>query len=208
MSNKIFTLFISLILFSCSTSSTLVQVPANESVELDYPNIERYEATIKNKSLKGLGVAVLNKETEEQVSGFGLGIKGTAEVTVDNGNKLVLKNDSNKAIKLAVKISPKAIGETRTPATALPKDKTKYISFTLQNTTAKSIPLIIPTVMNPNLSPFSKSGVDLKIGQEIIFKEKGKKYVLLVVDETIKQDGIINVAKVLKERKLELGLAK
>jgi len=208
MSNKIFALLTALTLFSCSTSSTLVQVPANDTVELDYPNMERYEANIKNKSLKGLDVAVLNKKTEEQVSGFGLGIRGKADVIVGNGNKLVLKNNNNKGIKLAVKVSPKTAKKSSTPAVVIPKKATKYISFTLQNTTAKSIPLIIPTVMNPNLSPFSKSGVDLKIGQEIIFKEKGKKYVLLVVDETIEQGGIVNIAKVLKERRGELGLVK
>ena len=49
--------------------------------------------------------------------------------------------------------------------------------------------------MNPNLSPFSNSGVSLKIGQEILFREKGKKYVLLVVDNNIKQDDKIDVGK-------------
>jgi len=60
--------------------------------------------------------------------------------------------------------------------------------------------------MNPNLSPFSNSGVDLKIGQKILFKEGGKKYVLLVVDETIAQGDEINVAQLLKSKRKELGL--
>ena len=60
--------------------------------------------------------------------------------------------------------------------------------------------------MNPNLSPYSKSGVELKIGQEIIFKAKGKKYVLLQVDASISDGDIIDVAKLLKEKKAELGL--
>lgn len=80
----------------------------------------------------------------------------------------------------------------------------QYINFTLQNKSPKAIPLIIPGVMNPNLSPFSKSGVSLKIGQEILFKEKGKRQVLLTVDNSIKDGDILDIAQLLKERKREL----
>lgn len=81
-----------------------------------------------------------------------------------------------------------------------------YIDFSFENRTAFSIPLIIPNVMNPNLSPFSKSGVGLKIGQEVFFKNKKKKYLLLKVDNTFKDGDILDVAALIKERKKELGL--
>ncbi len=79
--------------------------------------------------------------------------------------------------------------------------------FTLRNNTAKSIPLIIPSVMNPNLSPFSNSGVNLEYGQEILFRANGKRRVLLVVDESIQPGKKIDVAKRIKERKKELGIS-
>ena len=60
--------------------------------------------------------------------------------------------------------------------------------------------------MNPNLSPLSNSGVDLKVGQKVLFKAKGKKQVLLVVSRNIKQGEVLDVAKLLKERKKELGI--
>jgi len=81
-----------------------------------------------------------------------------------------------------------------------------YINFTLSNTSAKSIPLIIPTVMNPNLSPFSDSGVDLAVGQEIFFKQKGKRYLLLKVDDSINEGDKIDVSELLKSRQESLGL--
>ncbi len=81
-----------------------------------------------------------------------------------------------------------------------------YISFTLHNGSAKSISLIIPRVMNPNLSPYSNSGVELKIGQEILFRVKGKNYILLTVDNNIKNGDVIEVDELLKQRKAELGL--
>ena len=81
----------------------------------------------------------------------------------------------------------------------------KSPNFTLQNTTAKSIPLWIPSVMNPNLSPFSKSGVTLKVGQKIYFKHKLKKRLLLEVTEDL--DGkTLNVAQLIRKRKKELNL--
>ena len=62
--------------------------------------------------------------------------------------------------------------------------------------------------MNPNLSPNSMSGVTLKMGQEVLFKVRGRKYVLLTVDENIQKDDVLDVAKLLPKRKRELGLVK
>lgn len=79
------------------------------------------------------------------------------------------------------------------------------IPFTLRNNSLKSIFLKIPGVMNPNLSPQSNSGVDLTEGQKIFFFHKNKKYLLLEVDKSF-EGKIINVDKLLKERKKELNL--
>ncbi|MEM6843577.1 MAG: hypothetical protein AAF632_15220 [Bacteroidota bacterium] len=189
---------VGLLLTACSTSQMVINVPANGTMELDYPMYDVYNVGLKNKSLTGLEVAVLAKATEEQVRGFGLGTKGKVDVLVERENKLVFSNSSNTNIKLGVTVDEKA--------RSVFEKEGEYVSFTLQNTSAKSIPLIIPTVMNPNLSPFSKSGVDLKMGQEILFKEKGKRFVLLTVDESIEDSDVINVPELLEERKKELGL--
>lgn len=81
----------------------------------------------------------------------------------------------------------------------------KSVSFTLKNPTAKSIPLWIPSVMNPNLSPFSTSGVRLQVGQKIYFKYKRRKKLLLEVSSDY-ADKSLNVAKLIKQRKKELQL--
>ena len=59
--------------------------------------------------------------------------------------------------------------------------------------------------MNPNLSPFSNSGVSLKIGQEVFFYEGKKKYLLVSVTADLEGDTII-VNELIKERKIELQL--
>ena len=68
------------------------------------------------------------------------------------------------------------------------------VGFYLVNSTAQALPLIIPGVMNPNLSPFSKSGVDLPLGQKIYLKTPGKKLLLLTVTDTIRKGMQIDVA--------------
>lgn len=74
------------------------------------------------------------------------------------------------------------------------------VSFTLRNKSLKSIPLIIPGVMKPNLSPVSNSGVTLKVGQKIIYKFNGRRKVLLVVDKSL-EGKKLDVAKLIREKK-------
>ncbi len=79
------------------------------------------------------------------------------------------------------------------------------VGFTLKNPTAKSIPLWIPSVMNPNLSPFSTSGVRLKVGQKIYFRHKMRKRLLLEVTKNYDEKSL-DVAKLIRTRKKELNL--
>ena len=191
-------LFISAIVLlsisSWSTKATLF-IPSKKSVEIDYPDFEQFMITLKNGPTTQIEVAVVNKESGEQVKGFGLNKMGKADLSVEKENKLVLTNNSGKDAYMEYSIwEPK---KQEQPAA-------EYINFTLRNNTAKSIPLIIPTVMNPNLSPFSNSGVGLKIGQEIFFKHQGKKVLLLVVSNDIKEGEVLDVAALIKEKKKQL----
>lgn len=190
-----------LLLASCSTSKTTVKVPAQQSIAISDNGYLSYQATLKNKSLSNIDVAVLNKDTDEQMSGFGLGKKAKVDVVVIQEGKLVLSNPNNKDVSIGVSYKELSIDQISDP-----KNESGYVSFTLQNNTAKSIPLLIPSVMNPNLSPFSKSGVDLKYGQKILFRQNGKRHVLLIVDQSIKDGDLIKVGQLLKSRKKELGL--
>lgn len=92
---------------------------------------------------------------------------------------------------------------TTLPAWAVP--------FKLLNNSLRSIPLEIPGVMNPNLSPMSSSGVDLAVGQKVYFFADGKKgalkkrYLLLEVTEDLAGKAIA-IDDLIKARKAELGL--
>ncbi len=194
--HKIFPFYL-LLLCSCVAYKAKLEVPSNNAVELSFAEFEAFNAHVKNKSKTAVEVAVKKKKTEETVKAFGLPPRNYADVMVEKGQKLLIKNDGQGIAKIKLYM---IFGD-------MPQaNNNEYITFTLKNNTAVSIPLYIPSVMNPNLSPFSESGVSLKKGQKIFFKEKGKKYLLLTVDESIKNEEEIPVSKLIKERKAELKI--
>ncbi|MFN5440453.1 MAG: hypothetical protein ACK5AR_01185 [Flavobacteriia bacterium] len=83
----------------------------------------------------------------------------------------------------------------------------KSINFTFHNGGLKSIPLVIPTVMNPNLSPMSNSGITLDMGQVVYYfpnGNKGKKEVLFVVNEAFKDGDVLEIDQLISEKKKAL----
>lgn len=81
------------------------------------------------------------------------------------------------------------------------------IRFTFHNGSLKSIPLVIPSVMNPNLSPLSNSGVSLNIGQNVYFYPNGtskKRELLFTVDESYHEDQVLEIDAMIEKRKKEL----
>lgn len=81
------------------------------------------------------------------------------------------------------------------------------IHMTFHNGSFSSIPLVIPGVMNPNLSPLSNSGISLDVGQKIYFFPNGKrksKALLFEVDNALKQDTILEIDELIKKRKVAL----
>jgi len=180
------------------TSQNTIVIPAQSTKVFEEKPPKDYQVFLKNKSKEDLDVRVVDRVTEEQQKGFGL--SGKADIGVEETNMLVLQNNSQKAIEVEVDFKKPESKKSSTTK------KKKSISFTLRNNSIKSIPLIIPTVMNPNLSPMSNSGVTLKIGQKIYFKKGWRKYLLLEVDESIEEDSKLDVAQLLKDRKKELGI--
>ena len=192
-------LYLYFLLFSLSSlGQTNLTIAPNQSLQLNYPTIEDLAIEIKNLSNQPLDIATIQTVSGEQLSGFGLAPKGRATIAVTSLALLQISN--NSPVKAEIAINPISL-----PA---PKEKPEdlYISFSLRNETAQSIPLIIPGVMNPNLSPFSNSGVRLKIGQQINFRQGLKTYTLLTVSPAIEEGAVLEIGTLLKEKKIELGL--
>jgi len=86
----------------------------------------------------------------------------------------------------------------------LANGKSQAIPMTFHNGSLKSIPLNIPGVMNPNLSPISDSGVTLEVGQKVFYfpnGKKGKKELLFEVDGTFKKDTILQIHEIIRQKK-------
>lgn len=180
-------LLISLTWFPVAHGQSIVEIPADSRVTIGYPDSKDAALALKNKSSQGIDVATVNKVSGVQISGFGLGPFGKATVAVGPLDLLELRNTSDEPIRLSYEITKAVKNEVG--------EDERYISFTLRNETLKSIPLIIPGVMNPNLSPQSNSGVRLKIGQEIKYKKGGRAHLLLVVDQSIKEGDVLLVGE-------------
>ena len=78
------------------------------------------------------------------------------------------------------------------------------IPMTFHNGSLKSIPLQIPGVMNPNLSPLSDSGVTLEVGQKVFYfpnGKKGKKELLFSVTSDWKKDTILQIHEMIRQKK-------
>ena len=105
-------------------------------------------AGLQNCSLTTLDIKVVSNKGDEKVRSFGLGATAKERVMVEKTH-LLLSNNGSQTIKLSVSIVE---AERRKQ----PK-KPLYKSFTLENKSAKSISLIRPSVMNPNLSPFQRA---------------------------------------------------
>jgi len=180
-------LLISLTWFTVAHGQSIVEIPADSRVTIGYPDSEDAALALKNKSSQGIDVATVNKVSGVQISGFGLGPFGKATVAVGALDLLELRNTSGEAVRLSYEITKAVKNEAG--------EDERYISFMLRNETLKSIPLVIPGVMNPNLSPQSNSGVRLKIGQEIKYKKGGRTHLLLVVDNSIKEGDVLFVGE-------------
>lgn len=199
MKSFLIVFLIGLSLFSCAPTKSTLVIPPQSSIQIDYLNIDLYEAKIRNKSRQEVEVEVINKKTDESIRGFGLAGYGKAIVMVEEEANLNLMNSSTNVCRISVSFD-------QLDRSATNKENEGLVDFVLVNSSLKSIPLIIPGVMNPNLSPKSNSGVNLRIGQEIYFREKGRKYLLFVVNESILKGEKVDVPDLIRKRKIELGL--
>ena len=184
---KALLLLIALTWFTVAHGQGIVEIPADSRVTIGYPDSEDAALALKNKSSQGIDVATVNKVSGVQLSGFGLGPFGKATVAISPLALLELHNSSDQAVRVSYEV-------TQAAKEVSDKDEV-YIGFTLRNETLRSIPLIIPGVMNPNLSPQSNSGVRLKVGQEIKYKKGGRAHLLLVVDDYIKEGDVLFVGE-------------
>ena len=162
-----------------------------QSFQLDFVDYELYVLRLKNHSSAEIEASIVSKISGKQVRGFGLAPKATVEeVIIESDSYALFTNLSDQTVSFSAEAKPKQ---------ASPIAKSDGVNFTLRNKTSKSIPLIIPTVMNPNLSPKSNSRVYLKYGQKVYLRKGVSRKLILTVDETIREGAVIDVDSIIKQ---------
>ena len=181
---KIFHLLLALLVSSPLLAQSTLTVPAQDRLQIRYPDRENLSVQLQNKSNKTIEISTLHAVSSAQMSGFGLGARAKATLDIGPLGMLQIENPHSVDVQVYYTITE--------PEPQKEEDET-YISFTLRNETYKSIPLIIPGVMNPNLSPRSNSGVRLKVGQEINYRKGGRTRTLFTVDGRIEEGDTVLV---------------
>lgn len=167
---------------------SVLVIPPKQVVQIDYPNYKGFTVKMWNKSKFDLGVSAREHTTDSIKKGFGLSKGANAVLAVPKDMYLQFENRFLAPLKVEYVIN-KGKPAKKSPGTLTPQR-----GFYLVNSTAQKIPLKIPGIMNPNLSPFSKSGVELPMGQKIYLKVNGKDLLLLTVTDTIPKGARIEVA--------------
>jgi hypothetical protein len=170
---------------------------AGQEVRLRFSPDQITEVALQTSAQAGVAVRVERVTDRSFVRGFGMSKSSKEKVLVEGDAVLVLINESKSPVDLQY--------QTSQGTTAQAKDS-DGVKLTFHNGSLASIPLIIPGVMNPNLSPLSDSGVTLGYGQKVFFKEKGKQYLLFEIDETFKDGDQLEIQDMIKARKKELGI--
>jgi hypothetical protein len=174
-----------------SAQQAQIELLGGQSIQLDFVDYELYGLRLKNHSSAEIEVSIVSKISGKQVRGFGLAPKAIVEeVIIESDSYALFTNLSDQIVSFSAEAKPK---QASTIA------KSDGVNFTLRNKTFKSIPLIIPTVMNPNLSPKSNSGVYLKYGQKVYLRKGVSRKLILTVDETIREGAVIDVDSIIKQ---------
>ena len=175
--------------FGQTSNISEISIPPKQIVRIDYPLSKTFKTKIFNKSKFFLGISLLNRENDSLYKNLTIEKGGSRTLIVLNSQYLQFENRYLGSLKVVYTIEK----GNQKPNKSV-KNLTPQRAFYLENNTAQKIPLHIPGVMDPNLNPFSRSGVDLKNGQEIYLKINNKKLLILTVTDTIPHGARIDVA--------------
>tara|TARA_B110000444_G_scaffold146634_1_gene137062 strand:+ start:183 stop:758 length:576 start_codon:yes stop_codon:yes gene_type:complete len=180
--------------FSQKGERSQIIIPPKQIVQINYPMFKGFYVKIWNKSKLEILVSSRVRDTDSLLKSLILEKGSSSVLEVKQGSYLQLENKYYSSLKLEY-IPIKEAGWKRKSQEFL----TPQRSFYLENNTAQSIPLRIPGIMNPSLSPFSRSGVDLPNGQKVYLDLNGKYVLILTVTDSIYQGARIDIATLINK---------
>jgi len=194
MKKTYFLLYLSLVFtYGLKGQQSELLIPPKQIVQIDYPLYKGFTVKIWNKSKLDLCVSARDRITDSLQRGFGLEKGSVAELEINEGMYLQFANAYLTTLKVAYTIQQGKVSKKKNSTSLTPQR-----AFYLENNTAQSIPLLIPGVMNPNLDPYTRSGVDLPNGQKIFLNLNGKRILILTVTDSIPHGARIDVASLIE----------
>jgi len=169
-------------------------LPPKQIVRIDYPLLKAFKIKVYNKSKFFLGISLLSRNKDSLRKNFSLEKGKFRSLIVRDDQYLQFENRYLVSLKVVFTLEK----GNQTP-NKLQKNLTPQRAFYLENNTSQKIPLQIPGVMNSNLNPFSRSGMDLKNGQKIFLSLGNKKVLILTITDTIAHGSRIDVARLINE---------
>ena len=169
-------------------------LPPKQIVRIDYPLLKAFKIKVYNKSKFFLGISLLSRNKDSLLKNFSLEKGKFRSLIVRDDQYLQFENRYLVSLKVVFTLEK----GNQTP-NKLQKNLTPQRAFYLENNTSQKIPLQIPGVMNSNLNPFSRSGMDLKNGQKIFLSLGNKKVLILTITDTIAHGSRIDVARLINE---------
>ena len=175
------------------TRSQLI-IPPKQVIQIDYPFFKGFNVKIWNQSKFTVGVSTKDKLTDSIIKSFNLEKKNNTLLEVSKDMYLQFENQFIVPLKISYIIRKGSFLEQKSFESLTPQR-----AFYLENNTAQSLPLSIPGVVSPKLSPFSRSGVNLPNGQKIYLNFKGEKILILTVTDSIAHGTRIDVAYLIEK---------
>ncbi len=169
-------------------------IPPKQVIHIDYPLYKGFNVKIWNHSKFVVGISTIDKATDSVRKSFDIEKGNNAILEVNKGMYLQFENRFLAYLKVAYTIQKGNFEKKKLTQPLIPQR-----AFYLENNTAQVLPLRIPGVMSPKLSPFSRSGVDLPNGQKIYLDFKGNQILILTVTDSITHGSRIDVAKLIEK---------
>ena len=179
---------ISLAFSQKGTRSQLI-IPPKQIVQIDYPLYKGFNVKIWNHSKFLVGISSRDKETDSVHNSFELKNGNSILFEVNQGDYLQFENQFLASLKVAYNIQKGSFGKKKSIQPLTPQR-----AFYLVNNTGQTLPLHIPGIMNPKLSPYSRSGVDLPNGQKIYLDLKDNQILIFTVTDSIPNGARIDLA--------------
>ena len=191
-----------LILFLITTAIAFAQkeerssllIPPKQTEHIDYPLYQGFNVKIWNTSKFELGIASRDKRTDSVQQRRSLDKGESITFEINPGMYLEFENRFLTPLKVEFTLRKGTTGNKKTVEPLTPQR-----AFYLENNTAQTIPLVIPGIMNPKLTPFSRSGVNLVNGQKVYLDLNGERILILTVTDSIPHGARIDLATLINQ---------